>query len=496
MNLCRARYSAYCALVAFLPLCTTAQECPNPQVAPQTRAVRAPPTAALNGIDGFTDIDASANQTELRANGDITLEGDVEVKQGERVLRAPRIDYSAAEGSLRIPGAVELSDPQLRLKGEQASVAAEGTAEFFNTEFELKARAGHGSAERIRVSSGGELTLSDVRYTTCPGPKPDWELKVGSLKIDEQTRVGTATNARVEIKGVPIFYTPYISFPVGNERKSGFLFPASASSRGGPGLSVPWYWNIAPNYDATFAPTWYSGRGAELGLELRGLTQRHRGVLNGSYLPDDQRTDSDRSFVELQTQSNFTRSLRLTTDGANVGDVDHFEDFGGSGQFSSITVLPRAVQLEYLGDEWLLGARAQNYQIIDRQIPLDDRPYTLLPQVYLQGYFPDRVYGITAAINGEYSAFTRSHAGVQQAAQRLDVAPELRLPLRGPSAFLEPAVGWRYTTYRLNEAWSTGSNGTERSPTRSLPIFSVDSGVVFERSSGRTGQRVQTLEPR
>ena len=421
-----------------------AQQCPGPAI-----AGTAPPARELSVTgtpsESTQNIDASADNTEVHENGDITLEGDVEIRQGQRVFRAPRIEYEAASGALRVPGAVELSDPQVRVKGERASVSAAGSAEFTNTEFELKARAGHGSASRIAVSQTGELVLDEVSYTTCPETpeesKPDWELKVGRLSIDEQTRIGTATNARVEVKGIPIFYTPYISFPVGNERKSGFLFPASASSRGGPGVSVPWYWNIAPNYDATFAPTWYSGRGAELGLELRGLTERHRGVLNGNYLPDDQRADIDRSFVELRTQSDFFSSLRLTLDGANVSDIGYFEDFG-SAQFSSITVLPRVAQLEYRHDEWSLGARAQNYQIIDRLIPLDDRPYTLLPQVYFRGHFADRPFGSTIVVNGDYSAFTRHNAGTRQSAERLDFAPELRLPLRTTSFYMSrPLVG-------------------------------------------------------
>ena len=462
--------------------------------------------------DKLGKFDIEADKMEFNAAGDVEAEGNVEILQGERVIRAPAIRYRAADSTVSVPGVVELEDPQLRLSGEGAHVGSQGDAEFTRTEFELRARDGHGSADRLRVDRGGELDLHGVRYTTCPNPNPDWELKVGQLRIDAQAREGSASNARLEVRGIPVFYTPYISFPVGDARKTGLLFPNGGnSSRSGTALSVPWYWNIAPNYDATFTPTWYSNRGIDLGAEFRFLTVRHRGTLKGNYLPDDRTPPSDsgapndaqahdRSLIALQTQSDFTEHLRVTTHATRVSDNSYFEDFGGA-ELSSTIVLPQTLHLQYRTDNWLLEARAHDYQVIDKQadpqIPAADRPYTMLPELGAHGYFPNRLWGLTAALDAQFAAFRRDNdnvpAGEQDYnGQRLDIKPELRWPLRSASAYLEPAIAWRYTTYRLSEERTPIA---DRSPSRSLPIFSIDGGMVFERSSGG-GERLQTLEPR
>jgi LPS-assembly protein len=496
MNLRRMYCGAYIGLtlMSALPIrqVQAADTCPNPELIADRRGA---PTAA---IDPKTPIDASADSLTYAPNGDVQLDGNVEVRQGERTLRAPRIEYSAS-GTLRIPGAVELSDPQLVLRGQRATVETEGAAEFADTEFELPARAGRGSAEHIRLSQDGELTLHGTRYTTCPVPEPDWELKVDKLHIDADARVGTARNARVEFQGVPIFYTPYISFPVGSERKSGLLFPTPGQSgRGGFELAVPWYWNIAPNQDATFTPTWFSKRGIDLGGEYRFLTERHHGILQGNYLPSDSDAGRDRSYIEVNTRSDFTERWRLTTGGANVSDIRWFEDFGTS-LYNSSTVVQRWAELRYRDDAWSVLARAQNYQIIDREIPLENRPYTLLPHVAVQGYFPDRLLGLTAVLDADYVAFTRNNDGLADdiRGQRYSAAPELRLPLRGNSMYIEPAASWNYIGYRISSRDDMAAiDPVDRSPSVSAPVFSVDSGMVFERSSGRSAQRIQTLEPR
>ena len=472
----------------------SAETCPNPLLQSDPRL-----TPSSKAPDEKLPIDASADNTVYAENGDVQLQGNVEIRQGERSMRASGIDYTAETGTLRVPGDVELSDPQLVLRGRKAVMETQGAAEFSDAQFELPARAGRGSASHIQLERNGELTLRDTRYTTCPVPKPDWELKVNKLHIDAQASVGTARNARVEFQGVPIFYTPYISFPVGNERKSGLLFPTPGQSdRNGFELSVPWYWNIAPNYDATITPTWYSKRGLDVGSEFRFLTVKHSGEISGNYLPNDQdAAGEDRSFVEAHTRSDFNERLRLTTGGANVSDIQWFEDFGSS-QYSSATVVPRWAELSYRDAHWSALARAQNYQIIDREIPEDHRPYTVLPHVAVQGYFPDQLLGFTAGVEADYAAFTRNNELTSDInGQRFRVSPELRLPLRGDSMYIEPAARWRYAGYRLKRDPSAPIDDTfESEPSVSLPEFAVDSGMLFERSSGKSGQRIQTLEPR
>ena len=176
-------------------------------------------------------------------------------------------------------------------------------------------------------------------------------------------------------------------------------------------------------------------------------------------------------------------------DAADVSDTSWFEDFGLGPEGTSVTYLNRLANLQYLSDGWFGSLRAQNFQTIDNTIDTLDRPYTLLPQLAVRGLLPGQPYGLTFAFDGEFSNFQRND-GVT--GMRLDVAPEVRMPLRGAGIYLEPAASWRYTAYDLGNT----EPGAADTPHRSAPLFSLDGGMSFERSSGSKGQRLQTFEPR
>ncbi|HYM35133.1 MAG TPA: LPS-assembly protein LptD, partial [Steroidobacteraceae bacterium] len=197
---------------------------------------------------------------------------------------------------------------------------------------------------------------------------------------------------------------------------------------------------------------------------------------------------TDRSFAEWKEQTDFTSRLRFSTSGVNLSDNAWFEDFGAA-TYQSLTALSRSGRLDYRGDEWSLSALARNYQIIDPQVLRADRPYTVLPEIALQGLFPDRVLGLTFAIDGELAAFERSPDLPNTNVQRFVLTPQVRLPLRASGIYIEPAAGVRYIAFH-------GDTGTTGTPSVNAPIFSIDSGMVFERTTEPTGQRIQTLEPR
>ncbi|HSN70620.1 MAG TPA: LPS assembly protein LptD, partial [Steroidobacteraceae bacterium] len=365
-----------------------------------------------------------------------------------------------------------------------------GAASFEDAEFELPTRSARGAADAIRLDTDGDLALVDVRFTTCPASDEDWVLKAGAIEIDQESRTGIGRNVRLDFKGVPILYTPIISFPVGNVRKSGFLFPNFGnSSRSGTIIDVPWYWNIAPNYDATFTAQWMSRRGLGLATEYRYLTERSKGELELDYLPDDDAFGDDRSFVSIEHQTDFTSRLRLSALAGNASDNAWFEDFGLGPEGTSVTYVGRLAQADYLGNVWTARARVQQFQTIDQTIADLDRPYTVLPQVWARGIYDALDYGVTADLYGELVNFDRNE-GVT--GQRVDLWPQFRLPLRAPGMYLEPAAGWRYTAYQLDEDGGLDDDA----PSRSMPVFSVDSGLVFERTVGSSQSRVLTLEPR
>jgi LPS-assembly protein len=453
------------------------------------------------GVDADEPIDFEADSLEATRDGEMKLNGDVVITQGERRIQTRDATYDTRTRGFEVEHGVEYSDPVLKVRGDGAQIDPQSGATFEGAEFELLDRNGRGAASRITALKERKLQLDDVRYTTCPIGNEDWLLRASDIDIDQRAGLGTGRGVRLDFKGVPILYTPFISFPVGHERKSGFLFPAiGTSSRSGYSLSTPWYWNIAPNYDATLTPTYYSKRGARLDTEFRYLTDLGRGTLWADYLPeDDEAGGIERSLLRFTNQSDFTEYLRLDIDAANASDSQWFEDFGLGPEGTSITYLNRSANLTYLDSHWLAVLRAQNFQTIDDIGIADpaDRPHTVLPQLAVRAALPDGLFGLWGGVDFELSDFEHNYdfglAGQRiNTGWRMDVAPEIRLPLRGAGIYLEPAASWRYTSYKLENV----DPGADDSPDREAPMFSLDGGLVLERDSGSRHQRLITLEPR
>jgi LPS-assembly protein len=493
------RYACAVALTLLTAAAATradaADQCPDANAAEE--ATLLPPL--LTPTDEDIDIVAEKG-FDATLDGPIHYKGKVSITQptvgGERRITTSDVIYDPATESFRVDQPVEYSDPNLKVSGERAHVESAGGATFEGAEFELPARNARGGADRINATLDGELELEGVRYTTCPLGNDDWLLRAAGIDIDQRSGTGNGHGVRLDFKGIPILYTPFISFPVGNQRKSGFLFPTFGnSSSSGTTLAVPWYWNIAPNYDATFVPTWYSKRGGKLDSEFRYLSSYGRGAFNAEYLPDDQERDRSRSLLHLIHQTDFSRHVRLDAEAANASDSQWFEDFGLGQEGTSVTYLSRYANFTYLSDHWFATARAQNFQTIDDTIDPRERPYTILPQLAVRAAWPERLNVLTLGLDWELANFQhdfRDAATPKPTGWRMDFAPEVRMPLRGGSIYLEPAAGWRHTAYKLDNV----AAGQDEEPSRSAPMFSLDGGMTFERNWGSRSQRLQTLEPR
>ncbi|MBM0108470.1 LPS-assembly protein LptD [Steroidobacter sp. S1-65] len=447
------------------------------------------------------EVEFEADGVEGTREGELKLNGKVEIRQGERLIQTRDATYNPQDESFRVDQGVEYTDGSVTVRGSGAHIDREGGAVFEGAEFELADVNGRGAADRIRATTEGNLSLDRVRFTTCPRGNEDWMLTASDIDINQRAGIGIGRGTRLDFKGVPLLYMPIFSFPVGDERKSGFLIPTpGTSSRSGYSLTVPWYWNIAPNYDATFTPTYYSKRGTKLDTQFRYLNPSGEGELNVEYLPDDREFGAERSLVHFVDQSDFTQRLRLNIDAANASDDQWFEDFGLGPEGTSVTYLNRSASLTYLDDRWLAILHAQNFQTIDfateNRMPIApvNRPYTMLPQLAVRANFPDQPFGLTYAADMEVANFHHNVDGLNTG-WRADFAPEIRMPLRGAGVYIEPAAGWRYTRYKLSEDGLDADN-EEDDFSRSAPILSVDGGMVFERLFGSRQQRVSTIEPR
>ncbi len=454
-------------------------------------AVRDPRIDELLRADPSDDrIEVTSDTGELGRAGDATLTGNVTIRTGQRLFKADQAEIDSAKRSVQLHGSMEYLDPRLHVTGDGGSFVEGGGGHFEGAQFELVDRSVRGAAKSARVTRSGTLELAGVRYTACPPGVEDWELQAGEIAIDQDKQLGTGRDVRLEFLGVPIFYTPWITFPVGDQRKSGLLFPTvGTSSKNGTLVAVPYYFNLAPNYDATLIGRWYSSRGFRVDPEFRYIDDRSRSQLNVEYMIHDDERGEARSLVDWRHVTRLAPRTRLLVDVANASDTDYFEDFGVGFEGTSVTFLNRYLDLRHDTGSWALTARAQGYQVIDRALPDAEVPYQLMPQLAAAGRWNDLPGGLAATVLAEATYFARD-LGPQGV--RVDAQPSLEWRVDGDGAFFAANTGFRYTQYSLQDA----APGTDHTPGRSLPTASLDAGFVLERDAGSRGKRLQTLEPR
>ena len=434
-------------------------------------------------------IDVTADEGDLGREGDASLTGNVRIRMGQRMLAADSARIDAEKRSVRLEGQVEFLDPTLHVRG-QGGEFADGDGSFEGAHFELTDRGVRGSARQVNLRDETVVDLLGVSYTACPPGNEDWHLRADRISINQETQVGTGRDVRLDFKGATILYTPWITFPVGDQRKSGFLFPTvGTSGKNGAQLVVPWYWNMAPNYDATFIAHYFSERGLRIDPQFRYLTERSRGVLAAEYLYNDLKDDQPRSFIELDHVTHFEPKTRVLVDAAYVSDDNYFEDFGIGFEGTSVIFLNRLLEARSDSDHWSIVSRLQDYQTIDPELAPDDQPYQILPQIAALGRWSDLAPGLDASFAAEAVNFDRD-TGVTGV--RVDVQPELDWRTGRSGVYAGASAAWRATGYSLGNT----APGSDDSPWRSLPILTLDSGLVLERDAGRHRNRLQTLEPR
>jgi LPS-assembly protein len=476
-------------LLAFHAAHADEPPCPSTTPAATADAQPAAPATPPNP-DAPITIESDDKDFEFDVDGNARLCGNVEMKQGDRRVRADCLEYNSKTQDAKLKGGIEYSDPMLTVRGNSGTYSPTLGAEFQGTQFELPERGARGSAENLKADADGKVTLQGVNFTTCPANQVDWQLNADEIELDTRERTGTGRGTRIEFKGVPIVYLPWMTFPLGDQRKSGFLFPnVGASSRNGAVVEVPYYWNIRPNLDLTAEPVYYSKRGLDLAGEVRYLTRRQRGELEFNYLPGDDLAGRDRSRLRLGHVAALPGEWRVRIDATDVSDTDYFEDFARGPEGTSVPFAERLAEITYRDEHFNVRGQFQDFQVIDDELAAEDRPYTRAPRLLASGDW-DKGFGtIDYGFDAEMVNFQRN-TGVT--GWRLDVAPRAGVDWSAPGYFVRPSVGYRYTQYSLENE----DPGIDDAPTRSLPFATLDAGLVFERASGSHGQRRLTLEPR
>lgn len=365
----------------------------------------------------------------------------------------------------------------------------------------LRPTEGNGHAERADFEGENHTRLTNATYSTCKPGETDWYLRGSQINLDYDEDVGESTHASVWFKGVPIFYSPLASFSLNHQRKSGFMHPSFATSTNtGFDVDIPYYWNIAPNYDATLHPRYMVERGLQLGAEINYLDHYYRGQSRLEFMPDDKITGEQRyAYAIKHEQLNFGRGFSGLLNWNGVSDDFYWQDLSSKLIQTSQTQLLQQAMLNYSPSPWLqTSMNVQRFQTLQTDPAYRvERPYFLEPQLNILGFRPN-VLKTDLAVIGQYTRFVNPDK-VQ--GDRVVLYPQISLPIVHPAFQITPKLGLHMTKYALDNTGNFASNNMSVAPqdsvSRTLPIFSLDSTVVFERESKLLDlEYIQTLEPR
>ena len=471
------------------PFASAAQweRCGGPLALPET------PASLLDADPGEPEtVNIESDDADLSREGTSILTGNVHLQRGSRHLRAERLVYEHETEEASAEGGVAFWSEGLFLEAERAEIGlAEERALAERARFVLRDVHASGGAQRISLEGRKRMVVEDGHYTTCNPGDETWVLEAGKIEIDREKQVGAAYDVWIRVRRVPVFYAPFLTFPLSDERKSGFLPPtARISDSSGFELGTAYYLNLAPNRDATLGARWLHERGALASGEYRYLMPWGSGHLSGEYIPEDRKYGGDRGAVDFRHLGAFASRWSADVDYQWTSDSGYFEDFGSDLEESLRAHLPQRADVSYSAPWFWARGRVQDYQTLDQDIATEALPYARLPQILAMTRLPERNRQINFAGAVELARFERD-TGVN--GNRIDLRSSLHLPLRSPSSFLVPKLGLRLTHYDLSDT----TPGVDETPSRLQPTFSVDGGLIYERELAFDSRSlVQTLEPR
>ncbi|WP_210014437.1 LPS-assembly protein LptD [Pseudomonas palmensis] len=467
-----------------------------------------------------------------------TLAGDVVMRQGSMQVEADEANLYQAENRGELSGNVKIRDNGSLVVGDHADIQLDtGEAKVDNAEYVMHKSRIRGNALYAKRAENAIIRLKDGTYTTCEPNSNAWQLKGNNITLNPATGFGTATNVTLRVKDVPVFYTPYIYFPIDDRRQSGFLPPSfSTSSDTGFMLVTPYYFNLAPNYDATLYPRYMAKRGLLMEGEFRYLTKSSEGQFGGAWLNDEEderKRQSDykekRWLINWQHKGGLDERLMTEVDYTDISDPYYFQDLE-SDQIGvqSQDYINQQGALTYRGDDYTARLNVQDYKLATIS---KITPYGRLPQVTFNGKLPYNPGGLDFAYKTEFVRFERDLRNgnfidkngnpelrydervrglARSNGNRINAVPEVSLPMEWSYGFIKPSVKYAYTRYDLDldqqgkdflaSNQNLNSNTRESfssSQSRNVPIFSVDSGLYFDRDTQWFGNNYrQSLEPR
>ncbi len=486
----------------------------TPLVLRQSRRMRPIPPKSKEARPSFLIADQIEGQSDTSSKA----EGNAELRKADTLLFADRITHHNVEDEVEAEGHVRLTQEGVTLSGPYLKLRmADQIGYFDQAEYQIRRMVGsqnnrrspapgmapalpalpprqstaYGQAERIHFEGENQFRIENGTYSTCKPGEVDWYAKSSEIKLDYDENRGQARDTSVYFKDIPFLYTPYLDFPLNNQRKSGILAPTFGSStRTGLDFSIPYYWNIAPNYDATITPRVMAKRGLQLGTELRYLDAFTNTEAQFEYMTRDKELDARRYAYTLRHTQTLGYGFATRINWNGVSDDDYFTDLSNRVVSTSQRQLPKEFTLDYGREWWSASLQTLRYQTLN---PGDesaiDNPYFISPRINFNARIPEW-HGLDLQAVGQYTRFT--HTSLVQG-DRTVFYPQISLPYVQPGFYITPKFGVHATHYALSQQLA----GQPESLQRTLPIFSLDAGMTFERDMTLGGREwTQTLEPR
>ncbi len=470
------------SILLLVPFATQAAlQCSNDKLAPFTLGTEI--------TDNLIHVDADkAKMTPEWVN----LEGNVVAKRGQEVFYTDEVDYQRQTQQILSESDLTYGRPGFAISSQSTDYSLlDDEGVFKEVEYYIAKQNANGQADTLKVNRKTQIEdLTGATYTTCDRTNPAWFLKAEDLHLNHKLDVGVATNVTFRVADIPVMYLPYFSFPLSDKRKTGFLIPKlSSSSSRGIELTTPFYINIAPNHDATLYPRLMSKRGLMLGGEYRYLLSNLSGDVEGAYLKDTKADDIRWAF---KTEHTYIPINNLTVSALyqKVSDKSYIEDLTDNVDLSDDKFLPSYLKANYrLSPNYTIDAEAKIYQVVDKDYNEANKPYEILPRVSGKGKW-SLGNNFFLSSDTEVINFDKDDkvSGV-----RFDEKLKLSYNFENSYSFIKPSAIYRFSSYHLRDQ---GKNKPDEIK-RSIPTFTVDSGLYFDRQGTWLGKDVtQSLEPR
>lgn len=436
-------------------------------------------------------IRVQADRAEIREDTVAVFDGKVDILSDNGQIKANQARINKNDQKLLATGDVSYRNPQILVNSDEVRLNTEsGQLQMNDTRYRLALFNGRGQAEQIKLAKEEGIILEDVAFTTCPEGSEDWKIVASSIELEEGETWGEARNTRFFVKGVPVFYLPYFAFPVTDQRQTGLLWPEiSSNNRTGITYEQPFYWNIAPNIDATISPRMMSKRGTQLNTQVRYLTEGHRGQINVEYLSEDKDTPNrdERYFYRFTHRGKLSEHWHINADINGLSDDNYIVDLGSDFYNRADTHLFQTLGVNYFTENLNFSATIRDFEVIG------DQPsnYRALPEMKLF-YQTDQFAGVEFRLNSELAHFDNTLSS-EPTATRFHIAPSIAFPFQARWGELLAEASLLNTYYRQD---NTEGTALEEEVNRTLGQARVYAALNFERETRWFGADVtQTLEP-